>query len=45
MNSLAPEIGLATTTITPPARTDAKAGASLRLDLTGKNLYTLKVGI
>jgi hypothetical protein len=45
MNSFATEIGLATTTITRLARTDAKAGASLRLDLTGKSLTALEVDI
>ena len=45
MNSLAAEIGVAATTITRMARTDAKAAASLPLDLGGKILTVLEVGI
>jgi DNA-binding Xre family transcriptional regulator len=45
MNSLAAEIGVAATTITRLARTDAKAAASLPLDLAGKILTVLEVSI
>jgi len=45
MNSLASEIGVAATTITRLARTDAKAAASLPLDLAGKIVTVLDVGI
>jgi len=45
MNSLAAEIGVAATTITRLARTDAKAASSLPLDLGGKILTVLEVGI
>ena len=45
MNSLAAEIGVAATTITRLARTDDKAASSLPLDLAGKILTVLEVGI
>ena len=45
MNSLASEIGVAATTITRLARTDDKAASSLPLDLAGKILTVLEVGI
>jgi len=45
MNSLATEIGVAATTITRLARTDAKAASSLPLDLAGKILTVLQVRI
>jgi DNA-binding Xre family transcriptional regulator len=45
MNSLAAEIGAAATTITRLARTDDKAASSLPLDLAGKILTVLEVGI
>jgi DNA-binding Xre family transcriptional regulator len=45
MNSLAAEIGAAATTITRLARTDDKASSSLPLDLAGKILTVLEVGI
>jgi DNA-binding Xre family transcriptional regulator len=45
MNALASEIGVAATTITRLARTDAKGASSLPLDLAGKILTVLEVGI
>ena len=45
MNSLATEIGVAATTITRLARTDEKGASSLPLDLAGKILTVLDVGI
>jgi DNA-binding Xre family transcriptional regulator len=45
MNALASEIGVAATTITRLARTDAKGASSLPLDLAGKILTVLDVGI
>jgi DNA-binding Xre family transcriptional regulator len=45
MNALASEIGVAATTITRLARTDDKAASSLPLDLAGKILTVLDVGI
>jgi DNA-binding Xre family transcriptional regulator len=45
MNALAAEIGVAATTITRLARIDAKAASSLPLDLGGKILTVLEVGI
>ena len=45
MNALASEIGVAATTITRLARTDDKAASSLPLDLAGKILTVLEVGI
>ena len=45
MNSLAAEIGVAATTITRLARTDDKAASSLPLDLAGKILTGLDVGL
>ena len=45
MNSLAAEIGVAATTITRLARNDDKAASSLPLDLAGKILTVLEVGI
>jgi len=45
MNTLASEIGVATTTITRLARTDEKKASSLPLDLAGKILTILDVGI
>jgi DNA-binding Xre family transcriptional regulator len=45
MNSLAAEIGVAATPITRLARTDGKAASSLPLDLAGKILTVLVVGI
>jgi len=45
MNALAAEIGVAATTITRLARTDDKAAASLPLDLAGKIVTVLEVGI
>ena len=45
MNSLAAEIGVAATTITRLARTDDKSASSLPLDLAGKILTVLEVGI
>ncbi len=45
MNALATEIGVAATTITRLARTDDKAASSLPLDLAGKILSVLDVGI
>jgi DNA-binding Xre family transcriptional regulator len=44
-DSLAAEIGVAATTITRLARTDEKAASSLPLDLAGKILTVLEVGI
>ena len=45
MNALASEIGVAATTITRLARTDVKGASSLPLDLAGKILTVLEVGI
>ena len=45
MNSLAIEIGVAATTITRLARTDEKGASSLPLDLAGKILTVLDVGV
>jgi transcriptional regulator with XRE-family HTH domain len=45
MNSLAVQAGVAATTITRLARTDDKAASSLPLDLAGKILTVLEVGI
>ena len=45
MNALANEIGVAATTITRLARKDEKAASSLPLDLAGKILTVLDVGI
>jgi DNA-binding Xre family transcriptional regulator len=45
MNGLASEIGVAATTITRLARTDDKAASSLPLDLAGKIVTVLEVGI
>jgi len=45
MNALASEIGVAATTITRLARTDEKGASSLPLDLAGKILTVLDVGI
>ena len=45
MNSLASEIGVAATTITRLPRTDAKSASSLPLDLAGKILTVLEVGV
>jgi DNA-binding Xre family transcriptional regulator len=45
MNSLASEIGVAATTITRLARKDEKSASSLPLDLAGKILTVLDVGI
>jgi len=45
MNALASEIGVAATTITRLARKDDKAASSLPLDLAGKILTVLEVGI
>ena len=45
MNALASEIGVAATTITRLARTDDKAASSLPLDLAGKIVSVLEVGI
>jgi len=45
MNALASEIGVAATTITRLARKDDKAASSLPLDLAGKILTVLDVGI
>ena len=45
MNSLATEIGVAATTITRLARTDEKGASSLPLNLAGKILTVLDVGI
>ena len=45
MNALASEIGVAATTITRLARTDDKGASSLPLDLAGKILTVLDVGI
>ena len=45
MNSLASEIGVAATTITRLARKDEKSASSLPLDLAGKILTVLEVGI
>jgi DNA-binding Xre family transcriptional regulator len=45
MNSLAAEIGVAATTITRLARNDDKAASSLPLELAGKILTVLEVGI
>jgi DNA-binding Xre family transcriptional regulator len=45
MNGLASEIGVAATTITRLARNDNKAASSLPLDLAGKIVTVLEVGI
>jgi DNA-binding Xre family transcriptional regulator len=45
MRCVAAEIGVAATTITRLARTDDKAASSLPLDLAGKILSVLEVGI
>ncbi len=45
MNALATEIGVAATTITRLARTDAKRASSLPLDLAGKIVTVLDCGI
>jgi len=45
MRCVAAEIGVAATTITRLARTDDKAASSLPLDLAGKILTVLEVGI
>lgn len=45
MNSLAVQVGVATTTITRLARTDEKAASGLPLDLAGKILTVLDCGI
>ena len=45
MNSLAIEISVAATTITRLARTDEKGASSLPLDLAGKILTVLDVGV
>jgi transcriptional regulator with XRE-family HTH domain len=45
MNSLAVQAGVAATTIIRLARTDDKAASSLPLDLAGKILTVLEVGI
>jgi DNA-binding Xre family transcriptional regulator len=45
MNSLAAEIGVAATTITRLAQTDEMSASSLPLDLAGKILTVLDVGI
>ena len=45
MNALASEIGVAATTITRLARTDEKGASSLPLDLAGKIVTVLEVGI
>ena len=45
MNALASEIDVAATTITRLARTDDKAASSLPLDLAGKIITVLEVGI
>jgi len=45
MNALATEIGVAATTITRLARTDEKGASSLPLDLAGKILTVLEVGV
>jgi len=45
MNSLAVAAGVAATTITRLARNDDKAASSLPLDLAGKILTVLEVGI
>lgn len=45
MNSLATEISVAATTITRLARRDEKGASSLPLDLAGKILTVLDVGV
>ena len=45
MNSLAVQAGVAATTVTRLARTDEKAASALSLDLKGKILTVLEVGI
>jgi DNA-binding Xre family transcriptional regulator len=45
MNALAAEIGVAATTITRLARTDAKAASSLPLDLASRIVAVLDCGI
>lgn len=45
MNSLAVQAGVAATTITRLARTDDKAASSLSLNLAGKIVTVLEVGI
>ncbi len=45
MNSLATQAGVAATTVTRLARDDQKAAAALSLDLAGKILTVLEVGI
>jgi len=45
MNALASEIGVAATTITRLTRTDEKGASSLPLDLAGKIVTVLEVGI
>ena len=45
MNSLAVQAGVAATTITRLARSDEKAATALSLDLAGKIVTVLEVGI
>jgi DNA-binding Xre family transcriptional regulator len=45
MNSLAVQAGVAATTVTRLARTDEKGASALSLDLAGKILTVLEVGI
>lgn len=45
MNSLAVQAGVATTTISRLARTDAKGASALSLDLAGKIVTVLDCGI
>jgi len=45
MNSLAVQAGVAATTVTRLARTDEKAASALSLDLAGKIVAVLEVGI
>jgi DNA-binding Xre family transcriptional regulator len=45
MNALAVLAGVATTTITPLARTDEKGASALSLDLAGKMVTVLDCGI